>query len=135
MTTAPVRGSGPAYLGVGLAFPVVPVTGGSLALVAGDEAVRQSITAILVTEPGERVMRPGFGCGLRRYLMRPNDATTRAEIKRDVELSLAAWEPRIRLRSVDVVLGDDPEVVLVGVAYTHVRDGRPGNLVHSFPLR
>ena len=43
------------------------------------------IYLILETEPGERVMRPGFGCGLRRYLMKPNTSATRALIERDVE--------------------------------------------------
>lgn len=122
------------YLGRGLAFPVAPA-GPSLGTAEGAEKVRQSIHIILDTEPGERLMRPTFGCGLRRYLMTPNTASTRALIQRDVTDALTAWEPRIRLQDVTVRPGDDPALVVIAISYVHVRDGRPGNLVYPFYLR
>jgi len=122
-------------LGRGWDYPVRPRSEtGALALVDGPEKVEQSIWIILDTEPGERVMRPTFGCGLRRYLMEPNTVATRALIQRDVEFALATWEPRIELRAVQVSPGDDPSLVLVRIDYVHVRDGRPGNLVYPFYL-
>ena len=83
-----------AYLGRGWAFPVEPGTDGQLDYAYGPDKVRQSIRIILDTEPGERIMRPDFGCGLRRYLMRPNTVATRALIQYDVQLALTNWEPR-----------------------------------------
>jgi uncharacterized protein len=121
------------YLGRGLAFPVAP-DGPGLGRAEGAEKVRQSIHIILDTEPGERLMRPTFGCGLRRYLMTPNTASTRALIQRDVTDALTAWEPRIRLQDVTVSPGDDPALVVIAISYVHVRDGRPGNLVYPFYL-
>ena len=54
-------------LGRGWDFPVRPdPRAGALAYTGGPEKVRQSIGIILDTEPGERIMRPTFGCGLRR---------------------------------------------------------------------
>jgi phage baseplate assembly protein W len=100
----------------------------------GAEKVRQSIWIILDTEPGERAMRPTFGCGLRRYLMKPNTAATRALIQYDVDQALSTWEPRIQLTSVRVDPGDDPSLVLIEVDYTILRDGKPGNLVFPFYL-
>jgi uncharacterized protein len=124
-----------AYLGKGWNFPVEPLTGpGTLPYLDGPEKVRQSIEIILDTEPGERIMRPTFGCGLRRYLMQPNTVATRALIQHDVELALANWEPRIQLTGVSVSPGDDPALVYIEIAYVHVRDGRPGNLVYPFYL-
>lgn len=124
-----------AHLGRGWSFPVRPEPpDGRLAYQDGPEKVRQAIEIILDTEPGERIMRPTFGCGLRAYLMMPNTVATRALIKRDVTLALTEWEPRIDLVAVDVTEGDDPSLVLIGVAYTHARDGRPGNLVYPFYL-
>jgi hypothetical protein len=122
-------------LGRGWGFPVSP-EGASrgLPVAAGAEKVRQAILLVLETEPGERVMRPGFGCGLRRYLMKPNTAATRALMQRDVELALATWEPRIRLRSVAVVPAADPARVDVVIDYLHARDSSPGNLVYPFYL-
>jgi phage baseplate assembly protein W len=104
-------------------------------VVEGPEKIRQSIEIILDTDPGERVMRPGFGCGLRRYLMKPNTVATRALIERDVALALSTWEPRIEVKAVRVDPGDDPALVFIGVSYEHVRDGRSGNLVYPFYLQ
>jgi phage baseplate assembly protein W len=107
---------------------------GDLFYEQGAEKVRQAIWIVLDTEPGERVMRPDFGCGLRRYLARPNSSATRALMAQDVSRALARWEPRIDVKGVSVDEGDDPALVLVQVSYTHVRDGRPGNLVYPFYL-
>jgi phage baseplate assembly protein W len=111
-----------ARLGRGWAFPPGPDPAGGVALRAGPALVRQSILLILDTEPGERVMRPDFGCGLRRHLMEPNTPATRAAIARTVEAALRAWEPRIELGEVEVTPTDDPSTVVVAVGYRHVRD-------------
>lgn len=124
-----------AWLGRGLKLPLEPgARDHALDLLDGPDKVRQSILSILDTEPGERVMRPTFGCGLRRYLMQPNSVATRALIRRDVETALRTWEPRIEVGTVDVLPGDDPALVFVAIAYTHVVDGRPDNLVFPFAL-
>lgn len=100
----------------------------------GPEKVRQSIAIILETEPGERLMRPDFGCGLRRYLMKPNTVATRALIQQDVQRALRSFEPRIEVQAVEVAAGADPALVLITIDYLHVRDRRPGNLVFPFYL-
>ncbi len=126
--------SAPSPLGQGWTFPVLPDRGGALPLADGPDSVAQAIWIILDTEPGERIMRPDFGCGLRRYLASPNSVAIRARIQRDVERSLTQWELRIQLTEVTVEPGDDPSLVLIRVAYVHVRDQRPGNLVYPFYL-
>ena len=121
-------------LGRGWRFPLLPEEG-DLLYEEGPEKIRQSIAIILDTERGERVMRPTFGCGLRRYLMKPNTTATRALIQYDVQEALSTWEPRIALTGVRVDAGEqDPSLVLIQVAYTHLRDGKPGNLVFPFYL-
>ena len=121
-------------LGKGWNFPVAPGVRGRLDFAEGREKVAQSIWIILDTEPGERVMRPSFGCGLRRYLMKPNTHATRSLIRHDVELALGLFEPRIRLTEVRADAGEDPSLVLIRIAYLHPRDKRPGNLVYPFYL-
>jgi phage baseplate assembly protein W len=123
------------YLGSGWAFPVAPGPARRIPLAHGVDKVAQAIRIILDTEPGERIMRPTFGCGLRRYLMQPNTVATRSLIQRDVSQALAQWEPRIQLEGVAVTPGDDPALVHIAISYVHVRDGRPGNLVYPFYLR
>ena len=122
-------------LGRGWDFPVRPdAQRGRLLYAEGPEKVRQAILIVLDTEPGERIMRPSFGCGLRRYLMKPNTVATRALIQRDVERALTAWEPRIRLEAVTVTPGNDLALITIAIAYVHAHDGRPGNLVYPFYL-
>ena len=89
--------SAPAFLGRGWRFPLAP-RDRELGWEEGAEKVRQAIWLVLDTEPGERLMRPTFGCGLRRYLMKPNSGPTRALIAQDVARALAQWEPRIEVR-------------------------------------
>jgi len=127
-------------LGKGWNMPLAPQapdaeSGAALAYVDGPEKVRQSILIILDTDPGERVMRPTFGCGLRRYLMKPNTTATRALLQREVERALSSFEPRISLSGVTVDPGDDPAMVLIQIAYMHLRTGRKDNLVYPFYLQ
>ncbi len=120
--------------GAGLALPVAVTDIGALARADGPEKVRQAIAIILDTEPGERLMRPAFGCGLRRFLMQPNTTATRAQMQREVEQALKTWEPRIAVERVEVFPGTDPAMVLVQIQYAHLRDGRRDNLVYPFYL-
>jgi phage baseplate assembly protein W len=122
-------------LGTGWNFPVAPdpQTGG-LEYLSGPDKVRQSIWIILDTEPGERLMRPTFGCGLRRYLMKPNTPATRALIQHDVQAGLSVWEPRITLQGVRVDPGGDPSLVLIQISYIHKADRRPDSLIYPFYL-
>lgn len=121
-------------LGQGLGQPLAPDATGRLPLVNGPEKVRQAIFTVLDTDPGERVMRPDFGCGLRRWLMAPNNPGTRAAIAREITQSLARWEPRIRVADVLVTPTDDRAMVLIEIHYAHVLDARQDVLVYPFYL-
>lgn len=122
-------------LGRGVAFPVRPdVDRGMLGYRSGAEKVRESIELILRTEPGERLMRPRFGCGLRQFLMEPNTVATRARLERTVVAALEAFEPRISLRQVSATPGDDPSLVILTVRYEHRFDSTDGLLVYPFYL-
>ena len=122
-------------LGKGWSLPVQPdPRSGRMEYLAGTEKVSQSIMTILETEPGERIMRPTFGCGLRRYLMKPNTAATRALIQHDVQAALVTWEPRIQLQAVQVEPGDDPSMVWIGIHYVHRHKAQPANLVYPLYL-
>jgi phage baseplate assembly protein W len=122
------------WLGTGPRFPVRPV-GGAIGYVSGMELIRQSVETILDTEPGERIMVPAFGCGLRRYLMEPNTLTTRTAMREDIANALTTWEPRIRLTNVAVTPGEDPSLVWIEISYVGLADLRPDNLVYPFYLR
>lgn len=91
-----------AFLGTGWAFPPGLNNAGDVELVSHDEDIRQAVLLILETEPGERVMRPGFGAGLGSLAFEPLNTTTTALARHRVETALVTWEPRIDTIKVQV---------------------------------
>lgn len=91
-----------AYLGTGLNFPIKMNGRGEIALVSGNVDIEQSIRIILGTRPGERVMRPTFGCRAYELMFDPISATTISLLQEYVYDALRMWEPRIDVLSVDV---------------------------------
>lgn len=80
---------------------------GGIALASGGDLVRQSILLLLSTMPGERVMRPDYGCELHRLIFAPNDDTTAGLAIFYVRRALERWEPRIEVLRVDA--GRNPQ--------------------------
>lgn len=124
-----------AWLGSGPPFPFRSDPAGRITLVGGMQLIRQSIAVILDTEPGERIMLPSFGCGLRRYLMEPNSLTIRTAMAEDIASAIGLWEPRVRLLNVAVTPGQDPSLVWIDISYERTADRRQDNLVFPFYLK
>lgn len=121
-----------AFLGRGWAFPVRIAPGGDVMLAEYEEDVRQAILIILQTEPGERVMRPEFGTGLRGLVFEPINTTTIALARHRVEQALLRWEPRID--QVEVAITADPPRGRLDIT-VHYRVRRTNtfyNLVYPF---
>lgn len=120
-------------LGTGLRFPLLTRDG--FGWVAGAQAVEQSIRSILLTEPGERIARPAFGAGLRRFLFAPDSLELRTRIRAAVSEALERDEARIRVESVAVDT-DPREATALRIAIRYQILGEPGarNLVFPFYL-
>jgi phage baseplate assembly protein W len=80
-------------------FTLTPA--GRIAMVTDDHAIRQAIILLLTTIPGERVMRPEYGCPLHRLMFAPNDPTTAGLAIHYVRQALLRYEPRIEITSLD----------------------------------
>ena len=96
-----------AFLGVGWAFPVRPAADGDVTLAVYEDDIRQAIRLILESNPGERVMRPDFGAGLRALVFEPINTTTLSLVRYRVEQALIVWEPRIEVMDVAVTANPD----------------------------
>ncbi len=106
------------YLGNGLSFPLRVDARGQIALVSGNEDIEQSIRIILSTRPGERVMRPTFGCRAQELLFEPRSAATASLLQEYVYQALRIWEPRIEVRQVRVINDDgQPGTLLAEIEY------------------
>ena len=115
--------------GRGLSFPPRIGPGGRLAWSSDEDNIRESLRVLLLTEPGERLMREDFGCGLRRFLFEPNTPTTRALIQQRVERAIGLWERRVTVD--DVSVDADPEddrVIAISIRFRQVATGAAGQL-------
>jgi len=125
-----------AFLGVGWSYPPAVESDGTLSLAAYEEDVRQAIRIILGTEPGERVMRPTFGAGLRAFVFEPINTSTLSRLESRVRDALITWEPRIDVRSVTVT-PDAAQAgrLLVEIEYLVRATNAMQNLVYPFYLQ
>ena len=126
---------GQEFVGSGWAFPLRAGPSGQIALVTGSREIEESIRLILMTSPGERPMRPEFGCAVHEYVFAPADASTAGDIAYAVRVALNRWEPRIDLGDV-VVRFDavDSGVLYVDIEYSVSGTNDPRNLVFPFYL-
>ena len=124
-----------AFLGTGWAFPVQANGRGEIAMVSGEKDIEQAIWIILGTRPGERVMRPAFGCRAHELVFEPRDATTSSLLKSYVQEALEFWEPRIQLISVEAYTDEENDgTVLVDIQYRVKATHDVRSIVYPFYL-
>jgi uncharacterized protein len=123
------------------------VGGQLITLTDAHNEIEQAIGIILMTAPGERVMRPRFGCRIHDLFYAPNNWETAVQAERYVEDALRMWEPRIRLNKVTArpaftaraaesgqAEGDRSAVLLIDVEYTIKATKDERSLVFPFYL-
>ena len=118
-------------LGSGLAFPLAVDDRGRIALAHDEIDVEQAIRIILSTAPGERPMRPEFGCAVHDCVFERIDADTLARIDQAVRVALDRWEPRIALEDVAFETRREGEL-LVNLGYRLRATSDVRNLVFPF---
>lgn len=125
------------FLGRGWAMPVTldPQTGRQ-AVAEHEDDIRQAIRIILETAPGERMMRPDFGCGIHELVFGVVDSTTLQRVRSVVEEALRQFEARIDVLHV----ATDDQAALDGmlaveIEYRVRKTNQTGNLVFPFYFR
>lgn len=102
---------------------------------ANDQSVRDVMLNILLTRPGERLMRPEFGAGLLDFVHQPNNETTRHLMADVARKSIEQWEPRVLLSRVEALAdAADPSLVRLMIDYQLRHDPRPLQLTLSLNL-
>ena len=120
----------PDFIGRGWAFPPRVDERGRIQLRSGGEEIEAAMRFILLTAPGERVMRPEFGCRAWEYLYEPMNPNTLGLVETAVEDALLRWEPRVTVER--VIASEDvtrEAVVAVEVTYTVKETNDRRNLV------
>jgi phage baseplate assembly protein W len=119
--------------GRGMSFPLqLGVTG--IGESEGVQKIEESIRIILGTQHGERVMRPDFGCNLKRLAFAPNNASTANLARYYVQEGLRRWEPRIELVDVTVENDNLHGALLIHITYRLRATQDSHNLVYPFYL-
>ena len=120
-------------IGRGWTFPVQLNARGGIMLATGTDEINAALRMIIGTAPGERVMRPEFGCRIWDLLYQPIDANTLGQIETATREAIQQWEPRIDLVEVNAVPDDETDgLVNVEVTYIMRPTNDRRNLVYPF---
>jgi len=123
------------FLGIGWRFPVALDAGGEIAMASYEDDIAQAIRIVLRTAPGERVMRPSFGCGIHDLVFATVSTATLGRVEDTVREALVRWEPRIDVERVTVSLDALADGrLLVNVDYRVRATNNRFNLVYPFYL-
>ena len=119
--------------GTGIAFPLRVDAHGGVALSRDERDVEEAIAVVIGTAPGERPMRPEFGCGIHDYVFEAIDAYTIGRLDHEVRLALQRWEPRIDVLDVAVDTSDAAlGRLLIEITYRLRETNDVRNLVYPF---
>jgi hypothetical protein len=122
-------------IGRGWHFPPMLDERGTIALTGDTDEIEQSIRIILSTAPGQRVMRPDFGCRIHELVFAPNHMATAGLAQRYIGEALGRWEPRIQVLQVEARVGaDDPACLMVTIQYRVSATHSNRSLVYPFYL-
>jgi phage baseplate assembly protein W len=95
--------------------------------------IEQAIRLILGTAPGERPMRPEFGCAVHDFIFDNIDAELIGHVESAIHTALARWEPRIEVISLGFDWGEsDTGTLLITITYKVLATSRLYNLVYPF---
>ena len=106
-----------AWLGTGWSFPPdFNRHARDVTMVSEEEDIRQSLEILLSTAPGERIMNPAYGCGLKLLTFENINESTLTEIQDVIERAVLFYEPRIRVDTIEV----DVENIYQGIITIHL---------------
>ena len=123
------------FIGQGLAFPLQIDQQGGLALARGARDIEQAIRIILGTAPGERMMRPEFGCRIHELVFASMNAATRGLAAYYVKEALARWEPRINVQEINALIDPGRDGTLLIEIHYEIKDTHDSHsIVYPFFL-
>lgn len=67
------------------------------------EMIKQNLKMLILTAPGERIMEPFFGVGLRNYLFENNVELTRNKISSSIIEQVNTYMPFVEILNIDIV--------------------------------
>lgn len=122
-------------IGTGWSFPIKVNAKRGLDWSTGPDRIQAAIWIILSTSPGERLMLPAFGAGIKDYVFESNSELVCARLQSAIQNALTQWEPRIQVVSVQASpSADQASLVLVSIDYQINDTNELYNMVYPFFL-
>ena len=124
------------FLGRGWKFPVQidPATG-RVGMSEMEQDIKESIYILLATAPGERVMRPEFGCGIHDLVFSSMSTVTMGLFESRIREAINRWEARVDILKLEVFTKDPAKGKLEINLHCQIRDTNTEfNLVFPFYL-
>ena len=119
------------FLGRGWKFPL-KFENGSVAMSEAEEDVDESLRILLGTYPGERLMRPDYGCRLRDYCFRNYEESTIVQLDEEIRNAIDNFEPRVTVENTDYKMDDVNDILQIIVDYKVIATNSRRNLVYPF---
>jgi phage baseplate assembly protein W len=131
------RFSDPGFVQSGKPVGLCVSNRGGIEMVEGQLSVRQAILLLLATRPGERLMRPHYGCNLHHLVFSPNDDTTAGLAIHYVRQAIERWEPRVEVIRLDAARpegGTEPGRLEIYLEYRVRATLQTERLAYAFDL-
>jgi phage baseplate assembly protein W len=96
------------------------------------QAIKNNIINYFLTNPGEIILNPTFGGGLRNYIFEQIAENTLDFLKQDVEQKLEKYFPSVIIDSLDVLRNDDNNSVIVQLKYSIEYSNINDNITFQF---
>ena len=122
------------FLGTGWSFPpAFSKTEKQTAMLSDEADIQSSLEILLSTRPGERVMRPDYGCNLDELVFEPLTTTFKTYIKDLVATAILYHEARIEVNKIELDdTGDLEGKIVLSLEYTIRATNSRYNFVYPF---
>ena len=108
-----------------ITFDENPVTK-DLLVTKNEVAIKRSVYNLILTKPGERLFNPNIGCKVTGLLFEPLDFVTAGLIQDEIKYTINAFEPRVKLKNVEVDIDEYNNAFNVSIDYTII--GKPASI-------
>ncbi|MEI6897390.1 MAG: GPW/gp25 family protein [Psychromonas sp.] len=121
------------FLGRGWSFPPQFNNNGQINMVSELQDIHESLTILLSTSPGERVMQADYGCALKKLVFTEINTTIITQIKSLVEEAILYFEPRISIDAIEIGCQDSMEgKIYIHILFTMISTNTRSNMVYPF---
>lgn len=124
------------FLGKGWSFPPSFIKGIGVGMSADDEDIRQSLSILFSTTPGERIFNFEYGCNIRQWVFEKIDLSVKTLIIENIKKAVLFFEPRINVVKIDIEIKNATEGIMwINIDYEIKQTNSRSNMVYPFYLK